>query len=77
MATALAGELIYIKSSGIDHLERILYQWRTPIRCWVENCRKSFACDYCKQLYEHGLTRRTGFNPDAPLANTGIGVSAA
>jgi UDP-N-acetylmuramoyl-tripeptide--D-alanyl-D-alanine ligase len=76
MATALAGELIYIKSSGIDHLERILYQWRAPIRCWVESCRKSFACDYCKQLYEHGRTRRTGFNPDAP-ANTGNGASAA
>ncbi|GLS34596.1 hypothetical protein GCM10010869_01840 [Mesorhizobium tianshanense] len=77
MASALAGELIYIKSSGIDHLERILYQWRAPIRCWAENCGKAFACDHCKQLYEHGRTRRTGFNPDAPPANIGSGVSAA
>ena len=71
---AMPGEFIYVKGSGIDHLERILYDWQSPVRCWVNDCQKSFSCDFCKRLYPDARTRRTGFNPDAPSADNDIAV---
>jgi UDP-N-acetylmuramoyl-tripeptide--D-alanyl-D-alanine ligase len=73
-SSALPGELIYVKASGIDHLERLLYEWQSPIKCWIDDCQKSFSCDFCKQLHVHGRTRRTGFNPDATSADSDTGA---
>ena len=73
-SNALPGELIYVKASGIDHLERFLYDWQSPVKCWVSDCQKSFSCDFCKRLYPDARTRRTGFNPDATSAGNDIAV---
>ena len=74
-ATAVPGELIYVKASGIDHLERLLYNRRAAIDCWLDGCRKNFSCDFCKRLYVHGRTRKSGFRPEGP-ADAPIGQSA-
>ena len=73
--TAVPGELIYVKASGIDHLERLLYNRRAAIDCWLDGCGKNFSCDFCKRLYAHGRTRKSGFRPEGP-AEVPIGQSA-
>jgi UDP-N-acetylmuramoyl-tripeptide--D-alanyl-D-alanine ligase len=46
--TAFAGELIYIKSSIKDHLERIMLAQVEPVVCWRERCRKFYVrCPDC------------------------------
>lgn len=68
--TVVPGELIYIKSSGIDHLERLLYDWQAPILCWADDCRKSFSCDACKRLYGERRTKPGLVNAAARRANS-------
>ncbi|MDA4848000.1 Mur ligase family protein [Hoeflea poritis] len=46
------GDLIYIKASGADHLERIvLASEKKPIACHLTNCGRSYTCNHCKYLY--------------------------
>jgi UDP-N-acetylmuramoyl-tripeptide--D-alanyl-D-alanine ligase len=46
--TAIAGELIYIKSSVRDHLERIMLTQVESVVCWKERCRKFYVrCPEC------------------------------
>jgi UDP-N-acetylmuramyl pentapeptide synthase len=45
------GDLIFVKGSGVsDHLERILLQFQTIVRCWKTSCGLSIACDSCEML---------------------------
>ncbi len=46
--TAIAGELIYIKASITDHLERIMLSQPGDVVCWRERCGKISACPDCK-----------------------------
>jgi UDP-N-acetylmuramoyl-tripeptide--D-alanyl-D-alanine ligase len=41
--TAIAGELIYIKSSIRDHLEPIMLAQVESVVCWKERCRKFYV----------------------------------
>lgn len=45
------GDLLSIKASGSDHLERIILDQVRPVSCYATNCGKIFACDVCKHLY--------------------------
>jgi UDP-N-acetylmuramoyl-tripeptide--D-alanyl-D-alanine ligase len=41
------GELIYVKASGTDHLERLMWAEIDQVICWRERCGKSYACHEC------------------------------
>jgi UDP-N-acetylmuramoyl-tripeptide--D-alanyl-D-alanine ligase len=46
--TAIAGELIYIKSSIRDHLERIMLAQVDAVVCWRERCGRFYvSCPAC------------------------------
>jgi UDP-N-acetylmuramoyl-tripeptide--D-alanyl-D-alanine ligase len=45
--TAVAGELILLKSSSNLHLERIALAWTHDVKCWVPVCGKRVGCDIC------------------------------
>lgn len=45
--TAVAGELILLKSSSRLHLERIALAWKHDVKCWVPVCGKREGCDTC------------------------------
>lgn len=47
-STAMPGELIYIKASLVDHLERIMLSQLREVVCWRERCGvKTKSCPYC------------------------------
>jgi len=43
-------DLIYVKSTKADHLERLWHDREEPISCWVEYCGRETVCPYCDQL---------------------------
>jgi UDP-N-acetylmuramoyl-tripeptide--D-alanyl-D-alanine ligase len=45
--TAVAGELILLKSSSNIHLERAALAWRHDVRCWAHICGKTEGCVTC------------------------------
>jgi UDP-N-acetylmuramoyl-tripeptide--D-alanyl-D-alanine ligase len=45
------GDLLVLKGSGAsDHLERILLEHLTTVRCWRADCGLVLACDSCELL---------------------------
>lgn len=50
-ATLRQDDLIYIKSSRIDHLERVMLDYKNPISCHLSSCKKFYACNRCKYLH--------------------------
>ena len=54
---ALAGELILIKGSRVDHLERLALSQTEPVVCWREACRIRQFCPQCR----HYRTPRGAF----------------
>jgi UDP-N-acetylmuramyl pentapeptide synthase len=46
------GDLVLLKGSGVsDHLERILLQFQTTVRCRKTRCGQIIACDSCEMLH--------------------------
>jgi UDP-N-acetylmuramoyl-tripeptide--D-alanyl-D-alanine ligase len=45
--TALAGELIHVKASITDHLERIMLSQFGSVMCWRERCGVENSCPDC------------------------------
>jgi UDP-N-acetylmuramoyl-tripeptide--D-alanyl-D-alanine ligase len=45
--TAIADELILLKSSPNLHLERIALAWTKDVKCWEPSCGKRFGCLMC------------------------------
>lgn len=62
-ATAVPGELIYLKGSLSDHLERIVLDALEPIACWVEGCDVRTSCVTCRRLYRDGRRSKEGTMP--------------
>ena len=49
----IPGEVIYVKGSRADHLERLMHAAHTDIACWRYRCGKRFqGCSYCSLLLE-------------------------
>ncbi len=47
----IPGEVIYIKGSRADHLERLMHATHADIACWRYRCGKRFqGCSYCGLL---------------------------
>lgn len=46
--TALAGELIHVKASITDHLERIMLSQFGSVMCWRERCGVENSCPDCR-----------------------------
>jgi UDP-N-acetylmuramoyl-tripeptide--D-alanyl-D-alanine ligase len=75
--TAEPGELIYIKGSAADHLERIIFDAQQPIACWVDRCDVRTSCLECRRLYADRRSKPKAFDPSETLAKSGHGVSRA
>jgi UDP-N-acetylmuramoyl-tripeptide--D-alanyl-D-alanine ligase len=43
----LPGELIFVKASIVDHLERIMLSQKNGVVCWREGCRRKVECWKC------------------------------
>lgn len=48
--TRRPNDLVYVKSTKADHLERLWHVQEEPISCWVEYCGRETICHYCDQL---------------------------
>lgn len=60
--TAVAGEVILLKGSRSDHLERIALAFVQEVRCWRDHCGVKDDCPSCGMLGEpfetHAVLRR-------------------
>ncbi len=45
--TAKPGELVLLKGSAKEHLERIAMAFKEDVRCWQERCGKGVSCRQC------------------------------
>lgn len=56
----VAGEVIYVKASRADHLERLMHASFTEIACWRYRCGKRFqGCSFCTHLLERPIRDAT------------------
>ncbi len=46
-STSVPGELILLKGSASDHLERLALAFETEVRCWRDRCGEKKACRPC------------------------------
>ncbi|MEQ1840769.1 MAG: Mur ligase family protein [Verrucomicrobiales bacterium] len=58
----MENEIIYLKGSGADHLERLLHAAFSPILCWEDRCGESRCCIHCTRLLGRRLRDRHGFS---------------
>jgi UDP-N-acetylmuramoyl-tripeptide--D-alanyl-D-alanine ligase len=45
-----AGDLVFVKGRGLDHLTRIIFAQYGEIGCWTTSCRLGIMCDSCSRL---------------------------
>jgi UDP-N-acetylmuramoyl-tripeptide--D-alanyl-D-alanine ligase len=64
-ATAIAGEVILLKSSQAMHLERIFLNFMDPVRCWPNECGYGSTCRSCGQF-------RAAFSDHPPRRSTNV-----
>lgn len=50
--TAIPGEIIFLKSSGVAHLERLALAFAGDVKCWKERCGLNITCQGCG-LFEY------------------------
>ncbi|CDX14102.1 Mur ligase middle domain protein [Mesorhizobium sp. ORS 3324] len=65
--TAVAGELILLKSAPNLHLERVALAWKHDVKCWVHACGKKESCQLCG-LYEVPFEEHRDFLAKRKLA---------
>lgn len=59
-ATAVPGEIIFLKGSRSHHLDRLWLDWQTEVRCWARTCgRKAEFCNQCG-LYQRPYLEHLG-----------------
>lgn len=58
-SSVVAGEVILLKSSINLHLERLVLDWTTDIRCWQEECGVKQDCLRCG-LYDRNFSEHRG-----------------
>lgn len=75
--TAIKDELIYLKGSLSDHLERIVVDAQEPIACWVAGCDVRTSCLACRRLYPDRRRTPEDTIPSVTPASSGPGASGA
>lgn len=70
-----AGELIYIKASGNEHLERIMLSQLDQVVCWRERCGRLQFCPDCNR-YRTASELPFGLVEDQPYAPSGDAIAA-
>jgi UDP-N-acetylmuramoyl-tripeptide--D-alanyl-D-alanine ligase len=45
--SAIPGEVIFLKGSQNQHLERLGISWREPVTCWEDKCGRKYSCFQC------------------------------
>ena len=50
--TVIPGELVFIKSSALEHLERLAHSRCITINCWKDQCNEYNDCSVCNQREE-------------------------
>jgi UDP-N-acetylmuramoyl-tripeptide--D-alanyl-D-alanine ligase len=58
-STAIAGEVILLKSSKNLHLERVALDWTTDVKCWSDACGVAWGCLDCG-LYNTSFAEHRG-----------------
>jgi UDP-N-acetylmuramoyl-tripeptide--D-alanyl-D-alanine ligase len=58
--TLRPGDLVLLKGSGRDHLERLALDWVEAIRCWRTDCRLSLHCGRCRRRSRPAASRPDG-----------------
>ena len=58
----LENEVIYLKSSSADHLERLFHACFAEISCWEDRCGKTIGCIHCSQLVGKRIKTGKGFS---------------
>ncbi len=46
------GDLVLLKGSGADHLERLILTRQKPVTCWQRGCGRKAVCNTCKKLWK-------------------------
>lgn len=57
----LEDEIIYVKSSRADHLDRLYHSAFAGIACWTDRCRLRHGCIHCEHLMGMKIVRH-GFS---------------
>jgi UDP-N-acetylmuramoyl-tripeptide--D-alanyl-D-alanine ligase len=79
----IPGELIYIKASSTDHLERIMLAELDQVVCWREKCGKIIECPECGRYRVpsplpfgfESQEQRAGEDGNAVVANARMGAA--
>jgi UDP-N-acetylmuramoyl-tripeptide--D-alanyl-D-alanine ligase len=66
-STSVAGELIYVKASITDHLERLMLAEFGEVTCWRERCGRIAACPNCSG-HREAHPPPFGLTPDGSAA---------
>ena len=74
---SIPNELIYLKATSRDHMERIMLDRFDLVMCWKERCGRVYACPNCRS-YRHRHPPPFGVDgteagletPDEPAAST-------
>jgi len=48
-ADVVADELVLLKSTGLEHAERLFFSQDAEFKCWKPRCDFRFGCERCKQ----------------------------
>ena len=59
-ATAIPGEIILVKGTRTQHLDRLMLDWQTSVACWPLKCRQRIGCTKCG-LYEKSYETHKGY----------------
>ena len=46
--TAVADELVLVKSNSLEHLERLIYGQDSELTCWEATCHEKQSCNECE-----------------------------
>jgi UDP-N-acetylmuramoyl-tripeptide--D-alanyl-D-alanine ligase len=56
------GEVIYIKASRADHLERLFHAQFTDLSCWRDRCGRKSSCIHCRRLLKRRIRTVGGYS---------------
>ena len=53
-----SGDLVCLKAGTKSHVERLIFNTEeSPVKCWIENCKKATSCEKCRYLFSNNLQK--------------------